>query len=51
MPSNPRIVEDKGPLGLNADGTSSGDYIVVVTPVPIPNTEVKHSEPMIVLQA
>ena len=45
------IVEDKVSFGLNANGTSSGDYIVVVTPVPIPNTVVKHSEPMIVLQA
>ena len=27
-----------------------GDYIGKVTPVPIPNTEVKLSEPMIVLE-
>ena len=28
--------------------TSSGDHTVVETPVPIPNTVVKHSGPMIV---
>ena len=29
----------------------AGDYICVDTPVPIPNTAVKHPEPMIVLSA
>ena len=36
--------------GLTVGSTSSGDYIEVVTPVPIPNTVVKHFEPMIVLK-
>ena len=34
--------------GLPARRTSSGDHTVVETPVPIPNTVVKHSGPMIV---
>ena len=36
--------------GVQARHVSSGDHIEVDTPVPIPNTEVKHFEPMIVLQ-
>ncbi len=36
--------------GAKARRVSSGDHIKVDTPVPIPNTEVKHFEPMIVLQ-
>ncbi len=38
-------------LGEQAKRRFSGNYIKVVTPVPIPNTVVKHFEPMIVLQA
>ena len=37
--------------GFNHPPRFFGDHIVKVTPVPIPNTEVKLSEPMIVPKA
>ncbi len=47
-----RIVLDPGKLqvrsGLPVCRTFSGDHTVVETPVPIPNTVVKHPGPMIV---
>lgn len=43
-----RPSKNTGGVGRQIHIVSSGDYIGVVTPVPIPNTEVKHSEPMIV---
>ena len=42
------IHQVQGERGLPARRTSSGDHTVVETPVPIPNTVVKHSGPMIV---
>jgi hypothetical protein len=41
-------VKNQAPLRLTAGDVSSGDHTVEETPVPIPNTAVKLSGPMIV---
>ena len=42
------LPNQQGRPGLTARRSSSGDHTVVETPVPIPNTVVKHPGPMIV---